>query len=119
MAEALLHARSPATPRAAREGETLFSRPRRLIADGAPGGAPSYVPITPRLLRGIERCIDLRDLRRLDLLVRGAAVAARLAAEVEVQIREAVAAVRADLLERRQQLLLRLRPGVRADRDGR
>src|SRR5690349_16462087 len=48
--------------------------------------------------------------------MRRAAVAARLAAEVEVEIREAVASVRPDLLERGEQLLLGRRPGVRADR---
>src|SRR5438477_1613078 len=78
---------------------------------------PVWLRLTAALLCRVERGVDLGDLLRLDLLVRRAAVAARLAAEVEVEVREALAAaVRADLLERRQQLLLGLRPRVRAHR---
>src|SRR5205807_3992590 len=71
-----------------------------------------------RLTLRIQWSIDLGDLGRLDLLVGRAAVAAGLAAEVEAEVDEAIAAVGADLLEGRQQLLLRLRPRVRADRNG-
>src|SRR5947209_4952958 len=129
-------------PRAPRVSGEPSSRPRPLIPDGPPEGGPSYpsftsglgvlgtakrpVPATAfggtryllRLTLRIQRCIDLRDLGCLDLVVGRAAVAAWLAAEVEAEVGEALAAVGADLLERRQELLLRLRPRVRADRHG-
>src|SRR6266542_1443745 len=67
----------------------------------------------------VEWAVDLGNLGRLACLVRRRLVGARLAAEVEAEPAEleAVAAVGADLLQRRQQLRLGLGPRVRARRD--
>src|SRR4051794_31003568 len=57
-------------------------------------------------LRLVERRVDLRNLRGLPRLVRAPAVVdAGLAAERQVEVAEAVAAVGADLLQRREQCL--------------
>src|SRR2546421_9126237 len=65
----------------------------------------------------VERRMDLGDLLGLARFVRDGLVGAGLAAEIEVEYSDAVAAVRADLLQRREELLLGLRAHVRGRRD--
>src|SRR5262249_41842048 len=73
--------------------------------------------LTPPFALLVERRLDLRDLLGLEVAAwLGVAVRLDLAAEVESQPGESVRTVAADLLERREKLLLGLRARERARR---